>query len=454
MAIQTTNPFTGEIEKTFDPISWEEVEKKLEISEKAYKSWKGKSFAQRAELLNKVAELLENRKEQYGEIITREMGKPITASIAEIEKCAWASRYFAENAEKFLSADYVETEYQESFHRYDPLGVIFQVMPWNFPFWQVFRMGVPALMAGNTIVLKHASNVPQSALAIEEIFDEAGSEEKIFQTLLIGSDLVEKVIEYKAVQGVSLTGGDKAGSIVASIAGKNIKKSVMELGGNDAYIILDDAQLEMACSYAVSARLGNAGQVCNSPKRYILHKDIADEAIKKLGELFASYKLGDPMNKDTQMGPLSSEGTFNDVVSQVEKAVAAGAKVLTGGKKSDVGQLFYEPTLLADVSRDNPVYYEEIFGPVTSIYIVNDWKEAVDLANDSIYGLGAAVWTQDLDLAKRMAAQLEAGSIAINEVVKSDPRLTIGGIKRSGFGRELSVAGIREFVNIKSVVIK
>lgn len=457
MAIQSTNPFTNEIEATFEPISAGELDVKIRKAQESFNNWREKTFSERAKAMLKVADLLEERKMQYAEIITKEMGKPIKAAMGEIDKSIWNCKYFAENSERFLAPEKVESEYSESYMQYDPLGVILFIMPWNFPFWQVMRQAVPTLMAGNTVVLKHASNVPQSALALEELFRDAlngDSSEDIFQTLLINSSEVESIIAHPIVKGLSLTGGDRTGSIVAAQAGTYLKKSVMELGGNDAFIILNDADLELACSSAANARLNNAGQVCNSPKRYILQKGIADRARKKLVELFEAYKLGDPMNEETQMGPLVSSSALEEVESQVNKAVEQGAKVLTGGKRSELGGNFYEPTLLTDVSKENPAYYEEIFGPVTSIYEVDSLEEAVELANDSHFGLGAAIWTEDLELAKKIATKLEAGSVAINEVVKSDPRITIGGVKRSGFGRELSHHGIREFTNIKSVIIK
>ena len=456
MAIASINPTTDETLKTFRALSAEQIEQKLQLAEDTFRDYRNTPFADRARMMRRAADILETEKSEFGRLMTLEMGKPIKAAIAEAEKCAWVCRYYAENAEQHLADQFVETNAQKSYVHFQPLGPVLAVMPWNFPFWQVFRFAAPALMAGNVGLLKHASNVPQCALAIEEIFTRAGFPNGAFQTLLIGSDAVEGILNDARVVAATLTGSEPAGRSVASIAGKQIKKTVLELGGSDPFIVMPSANIDEAVTTAVTARTINNGQSCIAAKRFIVAAEIYDEFERKFVEQMKALRIGDPLEESTQIGPLATPQIVKDLREQVERAVKAGARVLTGGNRIDRidgrGN-FYEPTVLVDVDVNAPVSCEEIFGPVAMLLRVSDIDEAIRIANATPFGLGAAAWTNDAREQARFIEEIEAGSVFINGMVASDPRLPFGGVKHSGFGRELAEFGIREFVNIKTVWI-
>jgi succinate-semialdehyde dehydrogenase/glutarate-semialdehyde dehydrogenase len=454
MAIETINPATEEIIKTFVPMTDEEVKSISDKVQNDFILWKNKDVSHRKILMLNAAKILRDEKVNYGKILTLEMGKPISQAIAEVEKCAWVCEYYAENTENILAKEYIATDATESFVQFDPIGIVLAVMPWNFPFWQVFRFAAPALMAGNAGILKHASNVPMSALAIEEIFQKAGFSENLFRTLMINSNQVDSVIENPKVRASTLTGSEYAGSMVASKTGKMLKKSVMELGGSDPFIILKDADLELAVNTAVTARLLNNGQSCIAAKRFIVVEEIAEKFEKEFIKKFEEVAVGDPMDKNTELGPIAREDLLIELHEQVTKSVEDGAKILTGGKRLERKGYYYPATILSDVKKGMLAYDQELFGPVATVIKVKDEAEAIKVANDTPYGLGASLWTNDLDKAKLLAKEIESGSVFINGMVKSDPRLPFGGIKLSGFGRELSHYGIKEFVNIKTVWIK
>jgi succinate-semialdehyde dehydrogenase/glutarate-semialdehyde dehydrogenase len=449
--ITSINPATGETLATFSPHPDAEVERRVALAAGTFPFWRAKSFAERAGLMASAAGLLESHKQDWARLMTREMGKPINAGVAEAEKCAWACRYYAENAERFLADETVATEAASSFVRYEPLGPVLAVMPWNFPFWQVFRFAAPALMAGNVGLLKHASNVPECALAIEGIFLEAGFAEGVFQTLLVGSDRVSALIEDPRVAAVTLTGSEGAGVSVGGKAGAQIKKSVLELGGSDPFLVFPSADVDVAAATAVKARTINTGQSCIAAKRFIVHESVADRFESLIVEKMAALKVGDPMDPTVEIGPLATPAIASEVDGLVQKTIAAGARVLLGGQRLPGPGNFYAPTVLADVPLDSPAALEEIFGPVASLFRVADLDAAIALANRTRFGLAASAWTRDHAERDRLIREIEAGCVFINGMVKSDPRLPFGGIKRSGFGRELSVHGIREFVNVKSV---
>jgi succinate-semialdehyde dehydrogenase / glutarate-semialdehyde dehydrogenase len=453
MAITSINPTTGETLKTFSVFSDDEIEQRLRRAERAFAHHRREPFVKRAELLIAAASLLEQEKQKLAHTITLEMGKLLRAAMEEVEKCARACRFYAENAERFLEDEPAQTNAARSFVRYQPLGPVLAIMPWNFPFWQVFRFAAPALMAGNVGLLKHAANVPQCALSIEEIFCRAGFEEGILQTLLIEAEQVEKLIVDPRVKAVTLTGSDRAGSAVASAAAREIKKSVLELGGSDAFIVMPSADFEAALSTGIKARTINTGQSCIAAKRFFIANKIYDKFLQQFVERMRALKIGDPLDETTEMGPLATEQILRGVDQQVRKSVAAGARLLTGGNRIHGPGFFYEPTVLVDVPRESPAYREEVFGPVASIFRVRDEADAIELANDSVYGLGASVWTSDSKEQELFVSELEAGMVFINGMVASDPRLPFGGVKRSGFGRELGAAGIREFTNTKTVWI-
>ena len=455
MPIEAVHPATGATVETYEAIDKPTLIDKIEQSHKAHLSWKQTSFLHRAEKMKKAAAVLKDRKEEFARLITREMGKPIAQSRSEVEKCAWVCEYYAENAGIFLTDESIETDASKSYIRYEPLGVVLAVMPWNFPFWQVFRFAAPALMAGNGGLLKHASNVPGSALAIEEIFEQAGFPKGLFATLLISTNLVETVIEHDLVKAVTLTGSGPAGSAVAAAAGKNIKKSVLELGGSDAYLILEDASLPQAAEVCKNSRLLNTGQSCIGAKRFIVVEEVYDDFLKLFKEKMAAAKMGDPFDEDSDVGPMARFDLRNELHEQVTKSVNKGAVCILGGEiPKNMEGAYYPPTILTNIQPGMPAYGDELFGPVASVFKVKDEVEAIRLANDSDFGLGAAVFTTDKSRGERVATQLEAGSCFVNGLVKSDPRLPFGGIKQSGYGRELSHNGIREFVNIKTVWIK
>ena len=455
MAIATTNPSTGEIIQTFTPLTNSEIQARIAIAHQAFQDYKSISLEQRSEWLNRAANILEADKQRLGAIATLEMGKTLKSAISEIEKCAIGCRYYAENGARFLQDLSVPTEASQSFIRYQPLGIILAVMPWNFPYWQVFRFAAPALMAGNVGVLKHASNVPQCALAIAEILERAGFPSGTFQTLLIGAGQVEEVLRDPRVKGATLTGSEAAGQSLASIAGQELKKVVLELGGSDPFIVLKTANLDLAVKTAVIARTMNNGQSCIAAKRFILEEAIATEFEIKLVEAFRQLKMGDPMLPETDLGALATAQIRAELDHQVQSSIAQGAKLLIGGSYDPdrVGN-FYPPTILKDIPKTCPAYTDEMFGPVASLFRVPDLDAAIALANDTPLGLGASAWTEDQNECDRLVNELEAGSIFINGMVKSDCSLPFGGIKRSGYGRELSMLGMHEFLNIKTVWIK
>lgn len=453
MSIATINPATGKTVRTFEPFSTARVSEYLDRAAAAYRTHRRTSFAERAQRMRKAAAILDSECRRLGQLMTLEMGKPIGAAIAEAEKCATACRYYAENAERFLANQPVKMEGEggKSWVAFQPIGVVLAIMPWNFPFWQVFRFAAPALMAGNAGVLKHASNVPQCALAIEDVFRRAGFADGLFQTLLIGSDLVEGIIADKRIAAVTLTGSEGAGRSVASAAGKNLKKSVMELGGSDPFVVMPSADMERAVSTAVTARMINNGQSCIAAKRFIIHEKIYDEFLNRFVAGVAAIRVGDPMDEKTQLGPLATGAIRDGLDNQVKASVAAGARLVTGGTKLEGGGFFYAPTVLTDIPPNAPAAREELFGPVASVFRAKDLADAIRIANGTSFGLGASIWTRDDTEKNRFVADIESGLLFINGMVVSDPRLPFGGVKNSGFGRELGEFGIREFVNIKSV---
>ena len=459
MPISSINPATGEVLKTFETLSKTELEEKLSRAAAAFREHRRTAFHDRAAMMNRAAEILESEKKSFARTMTLEMGKPLRAAVQEAEKCASACRYYAENAERHLIEEHVATNATRSFVCFQPLGVVLAVMPWNFPFWQVFRFAAPALMAGNTGLLKHASNVPQCALAIEEIFFRAGFPEGAFQTLLIGSDAVQGLLEDPRVAAATLTGSEPAGRSVAGIAGQQIKKTVLELGGSDPFIVMPSADLEAAVSTAVKARTLNNGQSCIAAKRFIVHEEIYDRFESEFVAAMKRLRVGNPLVESTDVGPLATRQILDDLDQQVKVSVAAGAKILTGGGRVEftdelAAGNFYEPTVLADIPKDSPAYRDELFGPVASLFRVHSLNEAIELANATAFGLGSSAWTNDELELERFIDELEAGSVFINGMVASDPRLPFGGVKHSGYGRELSYFGIREFVNVKTVWIK
>jgi succinate-semialdehyde dehydrogenase/glutarate-semialdehyde dehydrogenase len=454
MPIATINPATRETLKTFDALTEQQIDEKLQLALETFNLYSHTSFADRGRMMLATADLLEAERHELGRLMTLEMGKPIKAAAQEAEKCAWVCRYYAENAEQHLADELVDTNATKSFVRFQPLGPVLAVMPWNFPFWQVFRFAAPALMAGNVALLKHASNVPQCALAIEEIFRRAGFPEGAFQTLLIGSDGVQRVLEDRRVRAATLTGSEPAGRSVAGIAGKQIKKTLLELGGSDPFIVMPSANLEEAVQTGVRARTINNGQSCIAAKRFIVADSAYDEFERGFVQAMKTLRVGDPMKDDTDIGPLATEQILTDLDEQVKKSVAAGARLLTGGKKLEGAGNFYEPTVLTNIPPGTPAYCEEVFGPVALLFRVADLDEAIALANGTDFGLGASAWTNDDLERNRLIAELEAGCVFINGMVASDPRLPFGGVKNSGYGRELGGFGIREFVNVKAIWIK
>jgi succinate-semialdehyde dehydrogenase/glutarate-semialdehyde dehydrogenase len=453
MSIQSVNPATGEIIETLEPTSAPEIERILAGAHSAFLEWRTRPFAQRASLMRGAAKELRARKAEYALTMTREMGKPIVQAEGEVEKCAVTCDYYAEHAEAHLAEQPRETDASRSYVRFDPLGVVLAVMPWNFPFWQVFRFAAPALMAGNAGILKHASNVPRCALQIEDVFRRAGFPEGLFRTVLADAATVKRIIADPRVAAVTLTGSEHAGMAVASQAGHEIKKTVLELGGSDPFIVLADADVEAAAIAATEGRLVNSGQSCIAAKRFIVVEPVADRFLERFKTELASRKMGDPTARDTQVGPQARADLRDQLHQQVEESVKRGARALLGGQVPAGKGAFYPPTLLSAVDRGMPAFDEETFGPVAAVIRAKDAADAIRLANDTTFGLGAALWTRDRARAERLAAQIQAGAVFVNGVVKSDPRLPFGGIKRSGYGRELSEYGIREFVNIKSVWI-
>ena len=453
MPIASINPATGKKLKEFSALTEKEIEERLKRAEEAFAHHRREPFAKRGQLMLAAASLLEQGKKELAQTITLEMGKLLGGAMGEIEKCARVCRFYAENAERFLEDEPVQTDAARSFVRYQPLGAVLAIMPWNFPFWQVFRFAAPALMAGNVGLLKHAANVPQCALAIEKIFCRAGFDEGVFQTLLIEAEQVEHLIVDPRVKAVTLTGSERAGSAVASAAAREIKKAVLELGGSDAFIVMPSADFKVALTTAVKARTINSGQSCIAAKRFFIADKVYDDFLRQFVERMRALKIGDPLDETTEIGPLATEQILNGVHDQVQKSVVAGAKLLTGGNRIHGPGFFYEPTVLVNVPRKSPAYREEVFGPVASIFRVRDAADAIEIANDSPFGLGASAWTGDPTEKELFASELDAGVVFINGMVASDPRLPFGGVKRSGFGRELGAAGIREFTNIKTIWI-
>jgi succinate-semialdehyde dehydrogenase / glutarate-semialdehyde dehydrogenase len=450
MILQSINPFTNETIARFEEFSDEKVNEILLQSAEAHSHWKNTSFEHRSGLMKEAAALMRSGINIFAGSITAEMGKPIKESKAEIEKCAWVCDYYAKNAQQFLSAEVIGSDAFQSRIYYEPLGSVLGIMPWNFPFWQVFRFCVPTLMAGNTVLLKHASNVQMCAAHIEKIFADAGFPLPVFRNLVVGSARVENIIRNPSVKAVSLTGSDLAGQRVAATAGMEIKKSLLELGGSNAFVVLEDADIKKASAIAVKARFQNAGQSCIAAKRFIVHEKISDEFISLFAEAIRKLKTGDPSMEETEIGPLASIRQAEGVEEQVRKSVAMGAKIIIGGNRD---KAFFEPSLITNVCPGMPLFDEEVFGPVAPFTVVENASEAVALANATGFGLGVSLFTEDLEKAAALVHEFEDGAVFVNAMVKSDPRLPFGGTKRSGFGRELAVQGIREFVNIKTVYI-
>jgi succinate-semialdehyde dehydrogenase/glutarate-semialdehyde dehydrogenase len=451
MATTTSlNPYTGEALNSYKNHTKKEVSEIIDKADKRFYKWRETSFSERKKRMLAAASELKKNKKEYAEMMTLEMGKPISQAIAEVEKCAWVCEYYAENAEKQLENEVIKTDAFKSYVSYEPLGVVLAVMPWNYPFWQVFRFAAPALMAGNIGVLKHASNVFGSALNIEKVFKRAGFPENCFTTLLIGSDAVEAIIENEKIKAVTLTGSGPAGASVASIAGKNIKKSVLELGGSNALVVLKDCDIEKTIKTCVQARFQNTGQSCIAGKRLIIDESISEEFIEKMLVKVRELKSGDPLSEETYIGTLAREDLAKDIEKQVNASIKAGAKLEIGGKRQGA---YFEPTILTNVTKNMAVFNEETFGPALSITTFKTVEEAIELSNFSKFGLGVSLFTKNIEAAEKLAFQFDEGAVFINELVKSDPRLPFGGIKESGYGRELSEHGIREFVNRKTVFI-
>jgi len=453
MAIATVNPTTGQLVKAYEPMSDAQIEEKIKLAALVFPKFRSLTFAERAGMMRKAADILEAEKDALAALMTTEMGKTHRSAVDEAVKCAWACRHYAQHAEEFLADTLIETSAKRSFVRYQPLGVILVIMPWNYPFWQVFRFIAPGLMGGNVGLLKHASNVPQCALKIEEILLRAGFPEGAFQTLLIGSDKVDRVLADSRIAAATLTGSEEAGIQVGLGAAKRVKKVVLELGGSDPFIVMPSANVEEAVAAGVKARTLNNGQSCINAKRFIVAKEIADIFEKRFTAAMESLRMGDPFEAKTDVGPLANADAVASLQADVEKSVQAGARVLTGGRPAGGPGYFYMPTVLTNIAEGSPAYCEELFGPVASLFRVNSIDEAIRLANATRFGLGASAWTNNSDERERFINELEAGMVFINQFVASDPRLPFGGVKMSGHGRELSVEGVREFMNIKTVSV-
>ena len=453
MAITTTNPATGELMRSFPELSSSEIQARVERAHDAFVKWRRTNVAERAAIVRRAGDILDAEREALGRLMTLEMGKPVTAAIEEAAKCATACRFYAEHAERFLARELVTGDglSGRDYVAYEPIGVVLAVMPWNFPFWQVIRFAAPALVAGNVGLLKHASNVPQCALALEDIFLRAGAPDGVFQTLLIGSAAVADVIAHDFVAAVTLTGSEGAGSTVGAAAGKALKKSVLELGGSDPFIVMPSADITTAATTAVRARTINNGQSCIAAKRFIVHEAVADEFERRFVEAMRALRVGDPMDPKTQVGPLATPQLVDELEEQVRETIRRGGRAVIGGQRLDRPGNFFAPTVLVDVPADSPAARDETFGPVAALFRARDAADAIRIANDSRYGLGASVWTTDDAEAERFATEIESGQVFINSMVISDPRFPFGGVKKSGYGRELSEVGLREFVNIKTV---
>jgi len=455
MLLKSINPASGEIIREYAEHQWDEIDIIIRNVHKAFKSWKETNLAFRIEKIQKLAKILEFKKEGLAFTISIEMGKPINESKAEIDKCIWLCNYYCSNIESFLKPQHIQTEARESYISFQPLGVILAIMPWNFPFWQVFRFAIPALLGGNTIVLKHASNVPGCSIAIEDCFTEADFPDDIFRTTLASNTKVERMVANKRIAAITLTGSTKAGQAVAETAGKYLKKCVLELGGSDPYLIFDDADLDIAIDACVKGRLINTGQSCIGAKRFIITQNIYSEFEERFVEKMKATTMGDPFDLKNNIGPIARQNVREDLLSQVNKSVSKGAKLLCGGTLDEKPGYFFPPTVLSNIQPGMPAYDQELFGPVASLFKVKSEQEAIELANDTSFGLGAAIFSANIENAKRIAEkELEAGCCFINDFVRSDPRLPFGGVKESGYGRELSVYGLQEFLNIKTIYIK
>jgi len=454
MALSSINPATGEVIATIESHGEAEVERRIQLAAESFQRHRRTSFRERSRCLLRAAEILENEKDRFARLMTLEMGKPLKAAGDETLKCALGCRYYAEHAEAALADEVIQTNASQSYVHYQPLGPVLAIMPWNFPFWQVFRFAAPALMAGNTGLLKHASNVPQCALAVEEILLRAGFPEGVFQTLLIGPDLVPKILDDPRVAAATLTGSEAAGASVASHAGREIKKTLLELGGSDPFIVMPSAALDEAAATAVKARTINNGQSCIAAKRFIVADPVYYEFERRFVEAMGKLKVGNPMEPDTDVGPLATEKVLTDLEDQVRRATHAGATVLTGGRRIGRRGNYYEPTVLTGITKFSPIYREEVFGPVAMLFRAHGIDDAIRIANDSPFGLGASAWTNDESERARFIDEIETGQVFVNSMTFSDPRLPFGGVKRSGYGRELSWHGIREFLNAKTVWIK
>jgi acyl-CoA reductase-like NAD-dependent aldehyde dehydrogenase len=454
MKIQSINPATEEVNGEFELSTKEHALNVLKATRKAWEEWKTVDVSDRAKRMRNLATALRKKKAEYARLITIEMGKPIKQSLAEIEKCAWTAEIYADNGARWLEDERIDAGYKKSFVAFEPLGVVLSIMPWNFPFWQALRFGIPAITAGNATILRHSNNVPMCAYAIEEAFKEAGFPENLFRSLLTDHDTVKALIKHKSIKGVSFTGSTEVGKGIANLAGKNLKKCVLELGGSDPFIVLEDTNMSFTCAAAVEGRNISDGQSCIAAKRFIVVKDAATDFIAHFTELMSQYVLGDPLDQETDEGPLSSKKQLEKLESQVADAVRRGARIETGGKRPRMKGYYYEPTVLTHDKMGSRILTEEVFGPVAPIIVVKDANDAIRVANSTEYGLGASIWTSDLEKAEKIARQIEAGNVFINSIVKSDPMLPFGGIKASGIGRELSRYGLLEFVNMKSIAIK
>ncbi len=453
--IQSVNPSNNKVIALYEEFDSGKIKSLIEKASLRFDDWRKTSFNYRADLLKNSAKILRDERKRFAELMTLEMGKPIVQSYTEVDKCAWVCDYYAENAEKFLSDEIIKTDFSKSYVSFQPLGVILAIMPWNFPFWQVFRFAAPTLMAGNTCILKHASNVSGCALAIEEIFKEAGFPENTFTTVILSSIRIEEIISHPAIQAVSLTGSVPAGSSVSAMAGKYLKKTLLELGGSDPYVVLKDADLEMTVETCVTSRLINAGQSCIAAKRFIVEEPLYEIFVEKFTQLMASKKMGDPFDEENDIGPQANTKLRDELHQQVINSISKGAILKTGGYIPEMEGAYYPPTVLSNVIPGMPAFDEETFGPVAAVVKAKDENEAIELANKSNFGLGTAIFSKDFEKAEFIAkTKLNAGSCFVNAFVRSDPRLPFGGVKHSGYGRELSIFGIREFVNIKTIVVK